>query len=59
MRYFVSWVTKNYGFGNDIIEVNKPLNDYDELLKAEHQIRYKEKFPEIPVILYYKRVYDE
>ena len=59
MKYFVSWATNNYGFGNGYVEVEKPINNYDDLLKVEHQIRYAEKFPELPIVLYYKRVYDE
>lgn len=59
MRYFISWVTKNYGFGNGFIDVDKPIENYDDLLKVEHQIRYNEKFPELPIVLNYKKVIEE
>lgn len=59
MKYFVSWTTRNYGFGNGVIEVEKPIVNYDDLLNVEHQIRYKEKYPDLPIVIFYKRMYDE
>ena len=59
IKYFISWATSNYGFGNCIIEHHKEIQSYDDLLIIEEQIRQSAKIAELPIIINYKRMYDE
>ena len=59
MKYFISYATKNYGFGNAVVEVKKAIKDYDDLLAIEEHIMQEGKIMELPVVLHYIRIYDD
>lgn len=59
VKYFVSWATTEYGYGNCIAELPDSIRDYDDILELQEKIRQREKIPEWPKIMYYRKVYDK
>lgn len=61
-KYFISFVYVEQSlniFGNCIINVQKKILTYDDILEIEKQIQYTENIKALPIILSYERMYEE
>lgn len=56
-KYFVSYATE-LGFGNAIVECQNSIINYDDLLSTEQQLQSQLHTERLPIILFYKEVYD-